>query len=154
MILLSFLPRPATPPGSSTDSQLPPAHLLIRPSLRSGGQIVTAIYPPPSVTLAAGVVSVTTVPPGACMGSSPSSPHILPKYPQTDGLKERPAHVQAEPLTESPAHSHTDRQREELASIRPTGNGVTVSLQPRSPTLPSHTGKGRRTFHLIDFHRV
>ncbi|KAJ8268376.1 hypothetical protein COCON_G00135480 [Conger conger] len=112
-----------------------------------GGQIVTAIYPPPSVTLAAGVVSVTTVPPGgAYAGSSPSPPHILPKHPQTDRLTDRPAHVQAEPLAEPPTHSQTDRQGEGLASARPPGasvaapNGVAGPLQPRSPTLPSHMG--------------
>ncbi|KAJ8334396.1 hypothetical protein SKAU_G00400350 [Synaphobranchus kaupii] len=135
----------------------PPLTSLSAPASGIGGQIVTAIYPPPSVTLAAGVVSVTTVPPsGAYVASSPSSPHILPKHahappadPQTDRQTERPAHAQAEALTDAQSepltHSQTDRQGEGQASVKPSSvsvaapNGVTPSLQPSSPPLPSHT---------------
>ncbi|XP_031431538.1 protein capicua homolog isoform X2 [Clupea harengus] len=68
----------------------------------AGGKIVTAaIYPPTSVTLATGVVSVATVPPSVVYTvSSPSSlsPHILPK------------HTPSPPLTHTHTHTHTSPQ--------------------------------------------
>ncbi|XP_064204078.1 protein capicua homolog [Anguilla rostrata] len=135
-------------------SPCPPLTSLSAPASGVGGQIVTAIYPPPSVTLAAGVVSVTTVPPGGAYAApSPASPHILPKHaaapppadPQADGQTDRPARAQAEPLAEArpepPARSPTDGRGEGQASVRPGGapNGVTAPLRPGSPTPPPHT---------------
>ncbi|KAJ8389450.1 hypothetical protein AAFF_G00119880 [Aldrovandia affinis] len=149
----------------------PPLTPLSAPTTGVGGQIVTAIYPPPSVTLATGVVSVTTVPPSVVYtmaSSSPPSLHILPKHVQAppadlqmDRQTESPAHTQAEALTyaqlEPLKHSQMDRPGERPPHSQPqtsvkqssvsvaAPNGVTASLQPSSPPLPSHTGSAPGT---------
>lgn len=94
----------------------------------SGGQIVTAIYPPsPSVTMATGVVSMTAVPPSVVYSlSSPSSasPHILSKHTATPTTVTHPhpqllLDRQADrhlPL-DRPADRQTDRQAERQTEI-------------------------------------
>lgn len=89
----------------------------------SGGQIVTAIYPPsPSVTTATGVVSMTAVPPSVVYSvSNPSSasPHILSKYTATPTTVTHPhpqLHLDRQvdrhlPL-DRPSDRQTDRQAE------------------------------------------
>lgn len=128
----------------------------------SGGQIVTAIYPPStSVTMATGVVSMAAVPPSVVYSvSSPAStsPHILPKHtttpagvtlphpqphpdrqvdrhPPPDRLADRSNDRQAEVLT------HSDRQIERQTTISisssstaPSG-GSAVSIRPCSPPI-------------------
>lgn len=134
----------------------------------SGGQIVTAIYPPsPSVTMATGVVSMTAVPPSVVYSvSSPSSasPHILSKHTATithphsqlhldrqadrhrplDRPGERQSDRQAERQTEMVMHS--DRQLERQAQTPSSSNssvalpsGSAVSMRTSSPPLPIQT---------------
>ncbi|KAL4616808.1 hypothetical protein GN956_G22040, partial [Arapaima gigas] len=142
----------------------PPLPSLSAPATGGGGQIVTAIYPPPSVTVA-------TVPPSVMYTvSSPStlSPHILPKHtlaPQTQlqSQAERQAHsqhhtdrqphsqvhVQTDRHSEVQTFSQTDRQAERPShsqpSSKPTGTSATIStgsgttLQASSPSTSSHT---------------
>ncbi|XP_070823584.1 protein capicua homolog isoform X3 [Chaetodon trifascialis] len=89
----------------------------------SGGQIVTAIYPPsPSVTMATGVVSMTAVPPSVVYSvSSPSSasPHILSKHTATPTTITHPhpqlhldRHADRHLPPDRPADRQTDRQAE------------------------------------------
>lgn len=81
----------------------------------SGGQIVTAIYPPsPSVTMATGVVSMTAVPPSVVYSlSSPSSasPHILSKHTTTSTTVMHPqVHLDRQADRHLPLDRPTDRQ--------------------------------------------
>ncbi|XP_029115969.1 protein capicua homolog isoform X2 [Scleropages formosus] len=146
----------------------PPLPSLSAPATGGGGQIVTAIYPPPSVTVAA-------VPPNVMYTvSSPStlSSHILPKHtlaPQTQtqmqlpGQPERQTHTQhhADRQSLSQAHaqtdrhaevqtfSQTDRQAERQSHSQPsskpssslitTSTGPGTSLRASSPSTSSHT---------------
>ncbi|XP_028837479.1 protein capicua homolog isoform X2 [Denticeps clupeoides] len=119
--LIAGQPPMLTPAPSSNCPSLPS---LPAPATGTGGQIVTAIYPPSTVTLATGVVSVATVPPSVVYTvSSPSSlsPHILPKQSLATlapSLSERQSHVlphgerQAHLPLEKPSERQTDRQAE------------------------------------------
>ncbi|MEQ2305826.1 hypothetical protein AMECASPLE_001909 [Ameca splendens] len=82
------------------------------PASGSGGQIVTAIYPPsPSVTMATGVVSIAPVPPSVVYSvSSPSSasPHILPKHTTTPSTV---THLHPQPHPDRPADRHLPPDR-------------------------------------------
>lgn len=129
----------------------------------SGGQIVTAIYPPsPSVTMATGVVSMTAVPPSVVYSvSSPSStsPHILSKHtatptpvnhphPQLHLERQADRHLpQTDRQAERPAETlmHPDRQLERQpqtsgssSSVAPPSGSV-VSVRPSSPRLQIQT---------------
>ncbi|XP_035496858.2 protein capicua homolog isoform X3 [Scophthalmus maximus] len=132
------------------------------PASGSGGQIVTAIYPPStSVAMATGLVSMTTVPPSVVYSvSSPSSmsPHILPKHTATAATithlppdrqaerhlpPNRAADRQAERQTELLTHSDRQLERQMQASgnsssVAPPG-GLTVSIRPCSPSLQIQT---------------
>lgn len=138
------------------------------PAPPAGGQIVTAIYPPsPSVTMAAGVVSMTAVPPSVVYSlSSPSSasPHILSKHtaaataaaatavvhPQQLHLDRQPDRLlppdrQLPPdrsgERQADAAMHHDWQPQNLSggnSVAPPG-GPAGSLQPISPPLQIQT---------------
>lgn len=87
------------------------------PASGSGGQIVTAIYPPsPSVTMATGVVSMAPVPPSVVYSvSNPSSasPHILPKHttaPSTVMQLHLPPHPDRQADRHLPPDRSADRQ--------------------------------------------
>uniref|UniRef100_A0AAY4AD76 Protein capicua homolog n=1 Tax=Denticeps clupeoides TaxID=299321 RepID=A0AAY4AD76_9TELE len=133
--LIAGQPPMLTPAPSSNCPSLPS---LPAPATGTGGQIVTAIYPPSTVTLATGVVSVATVPPSVVYTvSSPSSlsPHILPKQSLATlapSLSERQSHVlphgerQAHLPLEKPSERQTDRQ------------GGWKDSCPSSPLPPSH----------------
>lgn len=134
----------------------------------SGGQIVTAIYPPsPSVTMATGVVSMTAVPPSVvCSLSSPSSasPHILSKHTATSTTvthpqvhldrqadrhlpPDRPTDRQTDrqPERQTDMVMHLDRQSERQAQTSSSSSSVAPpsgsagSLQPVSPPLQIQT---------------
>ncbi|XP_042345218.1 protein capicua homolog isoform X2 [Plectropomus leopardus] len=134
------------------------------PASGSGGQIVTAIYPPsPNVTMATGVVSMTAVPPSVVYSvSSPSSasPHILSKHTATpttithphpqphpdrqadrhlppDRPPDRQTDRQAERQTEMLTHSdrHQERQTSSSSSSVAPPSGAAVSIRPCSPPL-------------------
>ncbi|XP_060905164.1 protein capicua homolog [Labrus mixtus] len=132
------------------------------PASGSGGQIVTAIYPPsPSVTMATGVVSMTAVPPSVVYSvSSPSSasPHIFSKHtaipttithphPQLHTDRQADRHMppdrpadrhterQAERQTELLMHSERQLERQSQissSSVAPP-SGSSVSIRPCSP---------------------
>uniref|UniRef100_A0A8C5EMR5 Protein capicua homolog n=1 Tax=Gouania willdenowi TaxID=441366 RepID=A0A8C5EMR5_GOUWI len=123
------------------------------PSSASGGQIVTAIYPPSTtVAMGTGVVSMAAVPSSVVYSvSSPSStsPHILPKQMTAASAAvtlpfplphpNRAVDRQAETLT------LLDRQQERqihtqttISSAAPPSGSV-VSLRPCSPALQIHT---------------
>ncbi|KAI1886239.1 hypothetical protein AGOR_G00211940 [Albula goreensis] len=152
----------------------PPLPSLSTPASGGGGQIVTAIYPPPSVTLATGVVSMTTVPPSVVYTvSSPSavSPHSLPKHTIAHTVaqsqperppplplhlpQERPPHSQAErPAEPQVFTSQADKQPHSQPQpvSKPSGSasvvasgGQAASLRANSPPLPSHTGSAPGT---------
>ncbi|XP_034729974.1 protein capicua homolog isoform X2 [Etheostoma cragini] len=145
-----------------------PQPSISAPSSASGGQIVTAVYPPsPSVTMATGVVSMTAVPPSVVYSvSSPSSasPHILSKYTATpstvthphphfhldrqadrhlppDRPADRQADRQAERQTELLTHSdrHLERQASTNSSSVAPPSGSAVSIRPCSPPLQIQT---------------
>lgn len=135
----------------------------------SGGQIVTAIYPPsPSVTMATGVVSMTAVPPSVVYSlSSPSSasPHILSKHTATSTTvthpqvhldrqadrhlpPDRPTDRQTDrqPERQTEMVMHLDRQPERQAQTLSSSSssvaplsGSAGSLQPVSPPLQIQT---------------
>lgn len=138
------------------------------PASGSGGQIVTAIYPPsPSVTMATGVVSMAAVPPSVVYSvSSPSSasPHILPKHTATPSIithphpdrqtdrhlpPDRPADRQTDRQTERQAEllTHSERQLERQtqpsSSSAAPPSGSAGSIRPCSPSLqtPGSTPK-------------
>lgn len=132
------------------------------PASGSGGQIVTAIYPPsPSVTMATGLVSMAPVPPSVVYSASnPSSasPHILPKHTSAPSavthLHPQPhpdRQVERHPPTDRPAERQSDRQADVLAhsdrqverqstagnSNSPAAppSGAAVSIRPCSPPI-------------------
>uniref|UniRef100_A0AAX7SEG5 Protein capicua homolog n=1 Tax=Astatotilapia calliptera TaxID=8154 RepID=A0AAX7SEG5_ASTCA len=134
------------------------------PASGSGGQIVTAIYPPsPSVTMATGVVSMAAVPPSVVYSvSSPSSasPHILPKHTATPSIithphpdrqtdrhlpPDRPADRQTDRQTERQAEllTHSERQLERQtqpsSSSAAPPSGSAGSIRPCSPSLQIQT---------------
>uniref|UniRef100_A0A087YE53 Protein capicua homolog n=1 Tax=Poecilia formosa TaxID=48698 RepID=A0A087YE53_POEFO len=145
-------PYPAQTPQPSTSA----------PASGSGGQIVTAIYPPsPSVTMATGVVSMAPVPPSVVYSvSNPSSasPHILPKHttaPSTVMQLHPPPHPDRQADRHLPPDRSTDRQPDrqvdilahsdrqvERQNISSNSNsssappsGSAVSIRPSSPPL-------------------
>lgn len=159
LILFSFFFHPGQPPllatahSPSSSAQAPP----------TGGQIVTAIYPPsPSVTVATGVVSMTAVPPSVVYSlSSPSSasPHILSKHtaatttaatsatavvhPQLQHLERQPDRLL--PPDRAPELDQlSEKQPQNLSvvtSVAPP-SGPVCSLQPISPPLHIHPPPG------------
>ncbi|XP_054904106.1 protein capicua homolog isoform X4 [Poeciliopsis prolifica] len=96
------------------------------PASGSGGQIVTAIYPPsPSVTMATGVVSMAPVPPSVVYSvSNPSSasPHILPKHttaPSTVMQLHPPPHPDRQADRHLPPDRSADRQSDRQPDRQP-----------------------------------
>nr|XP_023665706.1 protein capicua homolog isoform X2 [Paramormyrops kingsleyae] len=159
--------------ASAQSPNCPPISSLPAPASGGGGQIVTAIYPPPSVTLATGVVSVAAVPPSVVYTvSSPStlSPHILPKHTQPHADRtgahagaERQGHPQPDRHTDvqvysqldrpprAQAHSPLERQPHSQSSSKLSGStvqtssGSGASLRASSPSVPLHTGSAPGT---------
>ncbi|KAK6326698.1 hypothetical protein J4Q44_G00023430 [Coregonus suidteri] len=131
--LITGQPPLLAPVQSPTCPSLPS---VPAPASASGGQIVTAIYPPTSVTMATGVVSMATIPPSMVYTvSSPSSlsSHILSKHtfaptththtqPQSDRQTDRHA---GERPTDRTSHSQSekaaDRQAETQAELQAYG---------------------------------
>uniref|UniRef100_A0A8D3A9M4 Protein capicua homolog n=1 Tax=Scophthalmus maximus TaxID=52904 RepID=A0A8D3A9M4_SCOMX len=148
LYITSCLPHPGQPPLLATaQAPQPPTS---GPASGSGGQIVTAIYPPStSVAMATGLVSMTTVPPSVVYSvSSPSSmsPHILPKHTATAATithlppdrqaerhlpPNRAADRQAERQTELLTHSDRQLERQMQAS------GNSSSVPEWKDSLPS-----------------
>lgn len=133
---------PLLAPAHSPSSSAPPPP--------TGGQIVTAIYPPsPSVTVATGVVSMTAVPPSVVYSlSSPSSasPHILSKHTAAATTAAaavvHPQQLHLDRLLPPDrAAEHLDRSPEKQSQNLSVGNSVVPpsgqagSLQPISPPL-------------------
>uniref|UniRef100_A0A667ZNN1 Protein capicua homolog n=1 Tax=Myripristis murdjan TaxID=586833 RepID=A0A667ZNN1_9TELE len=123
----SCLLSPGQPPLLATAQSPQPS--TPAPASCTGGQIVTAIYPPsPSVTMATGVVSMTAVPPSVVYSvSSPSSvsPHSLPKHtaasssiahthPQPHLDRQADRHLSQDRPADRQADRQTDRQTELL----------------------------------------
>ncbi|XP_058238770.1 protein capicua homolog isoform X3 [Hemibagrus wyckioides] len=109
---------------------------------QSPNPAITAIYPSTAVTLATGVVSAATVPPGVVY--TVSSPSILPKHtsttsvtpsslPAPDRLGHGPAHAELDRQTDKLPVCHTDRLTKVGSSSTAPPPGVTLSLQPASP---------------------
>ncbi|KAM9851662.1 protein capicua homolog [Aulostomus maculatus] len=131
------------------------------PASGTGGQIVTAIYPSSSnVTMATGVVSMTTVPPSVVYSvSSPSSAStlIMPKHTATPGTithphpdrqadRNLPLDRPADRITDRQAERqtdllmHSDRQLDRQVQMSSSSSvappsGTTVSGRPCSPPL-------------------
>lgn len=161
-LLVSCLLHPGQPPLLATAQSPQPS--TSAPASGSGGQIVTAIYPPsPSVTMATGVVSMAAVPPSVVYSvSSPSSasPHILPKHTATPSIithphpdrqtdrhlpPDRPADRQTDRQTERQAEllTHSERQLERQtqpsSSSAAPPSGSAGSIRPCSPSLQIQT---------------
>ncbi|KAJ8354798.1 hypothetical protein SKAU_G00223650 [Synaphobranchus kaupii] len=112
--LIAGQPPSLGPPQSPN---CPPMSSLPTPTSAGGGQIVTAIYPPPSVTLATGVMSMTTVPPSVVYTV------------QVD----RQSHSQPQACSKPSGGSVV------------TSGGSAASLRTSTPPLPSHTGSAPGT---------
>uniref|UniRef100_A0AAQ5ZP56 Protein capicua homolog n=1 Tax=Amphiprion ocellaris TaxID=80972 RepID=A0AAQ5ZP56_AMPOC len=146
-LLASSFVHPGQPPLLATAQSPQPS--TTAPVSGSGGQIVTAIYPPsPSVTMATGVVSMAAVPPTvvySVSSSSTASPHILPKHtttpttithlhPQPHPDRQTERHL---PL-DRPADRHTDRQSERQAELM-THSDRQLERQPQTSSSSSST---------------
>lgn len=161
----SFFLHSGQPPLLATAPSSQPS--ISAPAPGSGGQAVTAIYPPsPNVTMATGVVSMTAVPPSvvySISGPSTVSSHILSKHtvtpstithshpqPQPDRQADRhpPPDRPPDRQTDRPAGgqtelmTHSDRHLERqtsasVSSVAPSGGSV-VSTRSCSP-LPIQT---------------
>ncbi|XP_047666711.1 protein capicua homolog isoform X2 [Tachysurus fulvidraco] len=112
---------------------------------QSPNPAITAIYPSTSVTLATGVVSAATVPPGVVY--TVSSPSILPKHTSSTSVThtslsapDRPghgsAHAELDRQTDKLPVSHTDRLTKVGSSSTAPPPGAPLSLQPASPAQP------------------
>ncbi|KAL2083846.1 hypothetical protein ACEWY4_019364 [Coilia grayii] len=113
---------PAPPSSCAPLSSVPPP-------------MVTAIYPPSSVTLATGVVSMATVPPSVVysVATPPSlSPQVLAKHTHTPPPPHTHSHTHSH--THTPPERQTDRQPE--LCIQQTDR-LTDRLTDRPPLLPS-----------------
>uniref|UniRef100_A0A8D0AYN0 Protein capicua homolog n=1 Tax=Sander lucioperca TaxID=283035 RepID=A0A8D0AYN0_SANLU len=146
--------HPGQPPLLATAQSPQPS--ISAPASASGGQIVTAIYPPsPSVTMATGVVSMTAVPPSVVYSvSSPSSTssHILSKYtatpttimnPHPQPHLDRQADRHLPP--DRPADRQTDRQAERQTELlthsdRPLERQASTNSSSVAPPGGSATG--------------
>ncbi|KAF5902362.1 protein capicua isoform X1, partial [Clarias magur] len=113
---------------------------------QSPNPAITAIYPSSPVTLATGVVSAATVPPGVVY--TVSSPSILPKHTSTTSVTpttlpapERPshgpAHVELDRQTDKLPLSLTDRLTKLSSSSTAPPSGATLPLHPASPAQPT-----------------
>lgn len=133
---------------------VPPPSCPSQPASASGPtrQLVTNIYPSPSVTLATGVVSMTTMPSvtsSMSIPTSPSSPHIkisiasaIHSQPQTHAdLQSKQENITMK--MESPKGQETETQREVMSNTanQATRSDVAGSTQSSSPTSHSHPGK-------------
>ncbi|XP_060777522.1 protein capicua homolog isoform X3 [Neoarius graeffei] len=155
---------PATPGSAyvpsplATFAAIPHAgHTLVQPLIAAGqppllappqspNPAITAIYPSSTVTLATGVVSAATVPPGVVY--TVSSPSILPKHTSTtsvtpttlpgpDRSGHGPAHVELDRQMDKLPLSHTDRLTKVGSSSTAPPPGATLPLQPASPAQPT-----------------
>lgn len=117
---------------------------------QSPNPAITAIYPSTTVTLATGVVSAATVPPGVVY--TVSSPSILPKQtsatsatpttlPAPDRPAHGPAHAELDRQTDKLPLSHTDRLNKVGSSSTAPLPGATLSLQPVSPAQSPLAGR-------------
>ncbi|XP_072316208.1 protein capicua homolog isoform X2 [Eucyclogobius newberryi] len=124
------------------------------PATSNGGQVVTAIYPAtPSVSMATGVVSMTSAPPGVVSCPFSTSSHILAKHTPTsitvtpppadrdrgpDGQSEWPPERQAEVLTPLDQQSQSSC----VSSTIAPPSGSTIPIRPCSPQLHIQTSAG------------
>ncbi|XP_026156930.1 protein capicua homolog isoform X3 [Mastacembelus armatus] len=105
-------PLLAPAPPLSCQSQSPPGQA----SAATGRQVLTAIYPAPTVALATGVVSVTTVPPAV---ATPAQDMMNPSSPLATGVQgsalatfQSSLTVEVEPQVEVKRERHLDDQTE------------------------------------------
>lgn len=117
---------------------------------QSPNPAITAIYPSTTVTLATGVVSAATVPPGVVY--TVSTPSILPKHtsttsvtpttlPGSDRPGHGPAHAELDRQTDKLPLSHTDRLTKVGSSSTAPPPGAILPLQPASPAQPPLAGR-------------
>ncbi|XP_030641485.1 protein capicua homolog [Chanos chanos] len=131
------------------------------PASGTGGNIVTAIYPPTTVTLTTGVVSMATVPPSVVYTvSSPGSlsPHLLPKHTlgtttssaptppgaaDPQGPQDRATERAAEVYSQAVPVSHSVSKTSGSSATPPAGQ--TVVLQAAVMPTPAPTGTAQGT---------
>uniref|UniRef100_A0A668AC69 Protein capicua homolog n=1 Tax=Myripristis murdjan TaxID=586833 RepID=A0A668AC69_9TELE len=161
----SCLLSPGQPPLLATAQSPQPS--TPAPASCTGGQIVTAIYPPsPSVTMATGVVSMTAVPPSVVYSvSSPSSvsPHSLPKHtaasssiahthPQPHLDRQADRHLSQDRPADRQADRQTDRQTELLTpQDRHLERQTQVSSTSSSVAPPSGSAVSIRVLSEVYF---
>ncbi|XP_066530289.1 protein capicua homolog [Hoplias malabaricus] len=133
---------------------VPPPNCPSQPASASGPtrQLVTTIYPTPNVTLATGVVSMTTVPQSVASSTltptSPPSPRTKisiasSMHPQTQTRAEsqsRQEHVTMK-MEEKEMEMHREAVMKNTASQAPPG-GVLESSHPTTATAHPYTGNG------------
>ncbi|XP_071355433.1 protein capicua homolog isoform X2 [Trachinotus anak] len=114
-------PLLAPAPPLSCQSQTPPG----QNGATAGRQVLTAIYPAPTVALATGVVSVTTMPPAVGASAqdviSPSSPLVTGLQGSAVATPQPSMGVEVEPKVEVKRESQLDAQTED------GGQGMSVT---------------------------
>lgn len=133
-----------------TRSLLSPLVLLVQTKLKHHTnyllhQVLTAIYPAPTVALATGVVSVTTVPPAV---AAPAQDIMNPSSPMATGVQgsaaaatpEPNVAVEVEPKVEVKRESQLDSHAEEggygLSSYTPASSLATCMINAMAGEAP------------------
>ncbi|CDQ99035.1 unnamed protein product [Oncorhynchus mykiss] len=156
--LITGQPPLQAPVQSPTCPSLPSG-----PASASGGQIITAIYPPTSVTMATGVVSMATGPPNmvyTVSSSSSLSTHILPKYTfapttptthththtQLQSDRQTDRHVGERP-TDRTSHSQSEKAADRLAETQPELQAYGKTDRPTLTQADRQTEREAQTFN-------
>ncbi|XP_038842276.1 protein capicua homolog [Salvelinus namaycush] len=151
--LITGQPPLQAPVQSPTCPSLPSG-----PASASGGQIITAIYPPTSVTMATGVVSMSAVPPNmvyTVSSSSSLSTHILPKHTfaptththiqlQSDRQTDRQA---GERPTDRTSHSQSEKAADRQAQTQPELQAYGQTDRPTLTQADRQTERQAQTFN-------
>ncbi|XP_068188470.1 protein capicua homolog isoform X2 [Antennarius striatus] len=131
-----------TPPGQASGS--------------TGHQVLTAIYPTPTVALAAGMVSVTTVPPAV---AAPAHNVINPSSPLATGMQgsvvvtpQPDKAAEVEPKVELKWESQSDSQSEDggsvLSSCAPSTLSTTSIVNATADHAPTVIKKEDTSLHI------
>ncbi|XP_049332165.1 protein capicua homolog isoform X2 [Astyanax mexicanus] len=147
---------------------VPPSNCSSQSASASGPtrQLVTTIYPAPSVTLATGVVSMATVPQSVASSTStptsPSSPHTkisiasaAHSQPQTHAetqCRQEQVTVKTESTKATDTETHRDTVLSNTAAQTPPAAGA-ESSRATSPTSHSNTGSGSAASKLPLVHQ-
>ncbi|TKS89081.1 Protein capicua -like protein [Collichthys lucidus] len=153
-------PLLAPAPPLSCQSQTPPGQA----SEAAGRQVLTAIYPAPTVALATGVVSMTTVPPAV---AAPAQDIMNPSSPMATGVQgsaaaaaaatpEPNVAMEVEPKVEVKRESQLDSHAEEggygLSSYTPASSLATCMINAMAVKKEEDAGLHIKEENLRDGH--